>query len=41
MTVLIDETTRPKTYSYDLCLYDDTLVVPSHDKSVVIYELTY
>ena len=41
LTVLIDETTRPKTYSYDLCLYDDTLVVPRHDKSVVIYEITY
>ena len=41
VTVLIDETTRPKTYSYDLCLYDDTLVVPRSDKSVVIYELTY
>ena len=41
VTVLIDETTRTKTFSHDLCLYDDTLVVPRHDKSVVIYEITY
>ena len=41
VTVLIDETTRTKTFSYDLCLYDDTLVVPRKDKSVVIYKITY
>ena len=41
VTVLIDKTTRPKTYSYDLCLYDDTLVVPRSDKSVDIYEIMY
>ena len=41
MAVLIDGTTRARTMSYDLCLYDDTLVVPRKDKSVVIYEITY
>ena len=41
VTVLIDKTTRPKTYSHNLCLYDDTLVVPRNNNSVVIYEITY
>ena len=41
MIVLIDETARTKTYSHDLCLNDDTLVVPRNDNSVVIYEITY
>ena len=41
VTVLIDKTTRTETFSYDLCLYDDTLVVPRNNNSVVIYEITY
>ena len=41
MTVLVDETPRAKTFSHDLCLYDDILVVLRDDESVVMYEITY
>ena len=41
VTVLVDKTPRAKTFSHDVCLYDDILVVPRDDELVVMYEITY
>ena len=39
LKVLKDPVPRDKATSADLCLYDDTIVVPRWDNSVLIYEL--